>query len=206
MSWPPPHPPCRFASIARLAGEQLGPKLATIIPRLYRYLYDPNGKVNTNSATAHVVRSMQHATLCLAHAACRPASCTRENASARCVQGCHGRPALAASPELATWTNATAPVCPPVCRCGTRWPTFGMRCWTTPKQPSPSILTVRRDMCVHSWEGNHRNLVVTCKGAVLRACSALPAHNIHRPAATHLCCSHHACAAGRHGRRAVARA
>lgn len=41
--------PClsrRFASIARLAGEQLGPKLAAIIPRLYRYLYDPNGKAS----------------------------------------------------------------------------------------------------------------------------------------------------------------
>lgn len=40
---PPSH---RFASIARLAGEQLGPKLAAIIPRLYRYLYDPNGKAS----------------------------------------------------------------------------------------------------------------------------------------------------------------
>ncbi|PRW21127.1 proteasome-associated ECM29-like protein isoform X1 [Chlorella sorokiniana] len=41
-----------FASIARLAGEQLGPKLAAIIPRLYRYLYDPNGKVR--DAMAHI--------------------------------------------------------------------------------------------------------------------------------------------------------
>jgi len=34
-----------FASIAKLAGEQLGPHIERIIPRLYRYLYDPNGKV-----------------------------------------------------------------------------------------------------------------------------------------------------------------
>ena len=41
-----PFPCCRrFASIAKLAGEQLGPHIVRIIPRLYRYLYDPNGKV-----------------------------------------------------------------------------------------------------------------------------------------------------------------
>lgn len=42
---PQPLPLCSFASIAKLAGEQLGPHIVRIIPRLYRYLYDPNGKV-----------------------------------------------------------------------------------------------------------------------------------------------------------------
>ncbi|PSC71704.1 proteasome-associated ECM29-like protein [Micractinium conductrix] len=41
-----------FASIAKLAGEQLGPHIARILPRLYRYLYDPNGKVR--DAMSHI--------------------------------------------------------------------------------------------------------------------------------------------------------
>ncbi|EFN52702.1 hypothetical protein CHLNCDRAFT_138705 [Chlorella variabilis] len=41
-----------FASIAKLAGEQLGPHIVRIIPRLYRYLYDPNGKVR--DAMSHI--------------------------------------------------------------------------------------------------------------------------------------------------------
>lgn len=48
-----PHSPRgRFASIARLAGERLGPHIARIIPRLYRFLYDPNGKVR--DAMGHI--------------------------------------------------------------------------------------------------------------------------------------------------------
>lgn len=41
-----------FASIAKLAGEQLGPHIVRMLPRLYRYLYDPNGKVR--DAMAHI--------------------------------------------------------------------------------------------------------------------------------------------------------
>ena len=50
----PQHPPTnilrRFASIAKLAGQQLGPHIQRIIPRLYRFLYDPNGKVRAGYA------------------------------------------------------------------------------------------------------------------------------------------------------------
>ena len=35
----------RFASIAKLAGEQLGPYIANLVPKLYRYQYDPNARV-----------------------------------------------------------------------------------------------------------------------------------------------------------------
>ena len=47
--------PRSFASIAKLAGEQLGPHIVRIIPRLYRYLYDPNGKVGGRVWAFHVV-------------------------------------------------------------------------------------------------------------------------------------------------------
>ena len=39
----------RFASIAKVAGEQLAPHLERIIPRLYRSLHDPNGRVSVPS-------------------------------------------------------------------------------------------------------------------------------------------------------------
>ena len=35
----------RFASIAKMAGEQLQPYVAALIPRLFRYQHDPNGGV-----------------------------------------------------------------------------------------------------------------------------------------------------------------
>ena len=38
-------PACRFASIAKLAGEQLQPYVAALIPRLYRGQHDPNAGV-----------------------------------------------------------------------------------------------------------------------------------------------------------------
>lgn len=45
VCWCARPPACRrFASIAKLAGEQLGPHVTRMLPRLYRYLYDPNGK------------------------------------------------------------------------------------------------------------------------------------------------------------------
>ena len=34
-----------FAGIAKLAGSQLTPHVATLIPKLYRYQYDPNPRV-----------------------------------------------------------------------------------------------------------------------------------------------------------------
>lgn len=34
-----------FAGIARLAGSQLTPHVAALIPKLYRYQYDPNQRV-----------------------------------------------------------------------------------------------------------------------------------------------------------------
>lgn len=34
-----------FARIAKIAGEQLQPHISKLIPKLYRYQYDPNGKV-----------------------------------------------------------------------------------------------------------------------------------------------------------------
>ena len=41
---PPPPLPRSFASIAKVAGQQLGQHVERIIPRLYRYLYDPSPK------------------------------------------------------------------------------------------------------------------------------------------------------------------
>ncbi|GAB4815511.1 hypothetical protein N2152v2_002557 [Parachlorella kessleri] len=41
-----------FASIAKIAGEQLAPHINKMLPRLYRYLYDPNGKVR--DAMSHI--------------------------------------------------------------------------------------------------------------------------------------------------------
>ena len=54
-----------FASIAKLAGEQLGPHIVRIIPRLYRYQYDPNGKVR-RPAAAEVVGGRSRAAASLA--------------------------------------------------------------------------------------------------------------------------------------------
>lgn len=34
-----------FAGIAKLAGSQLSPHLGSLIPKLYRYQYDPNQRV-----------------------------------------------------------------------------------------------------------------------------------------------------------------
>ena len=36
---------CRFASIAKMAGQQLQPYVAALIPRLFRYQHDPNAGV-----------------------------------------------------------------------------------------------------------------------------------------------------------------
>eukprot|EP00873_Tetraselmis_striata_P043262 jgi/Tetstr1/463526/TSEL_008405.t1 len=41
-----------FASIAKLAGEQLGPHVAALVPKLYRYQYDPNPRVS--EAMSHI--------------------------------------------------------------------------------------------------------------------------------------------------------
>ena len=35
----------RFASIAKMAGEQLKPYIAKLVPKLYRYQHDPNPRV-----------------------------------------------------------------------------------------------------------------------------------------------------------------
>ena len=43
---------CRLASIAKLAGPQLQPHMATLIPRLYRYQHDPNPQVR--DAMTHI--------------------------------------------------------------------------------------------------------------------------------------------------------
>ena len=45
-----------FARIAKLAGDELQPHVSTIVPRLYRYLHDPNGKVQ--DAMAHIWRAL----------------------------------------------------------------------------------------------------------------------------------------------------
>ena len=47
---------CRFASIAKLAGEQLEPYIAGLIPKLYRYQYDPN--VRVRDAMSHIWRAL----------------------------------------------------------------------------------------------------------------------------------------------------
>ena len=47
---------CRFASIAKLAGEQLGPYIAKLVPKLYRYQYDPNARVR--ESMAHIWRAL----------------------------------------------------------------------------------------------------------------------------------------------------
>jgi hypothetical protein len=36
---------CRIASIAKLAGEQMQPYVAQLIPKLFRYQHDPNPAV-----------------------------------------------------------------------------------------------------------------------------------------------------------------
>lgn len=43
---------CRLASIAKLAGKQLEPHLAALIPKLYRYQHDPNPRVR--EAMTHI--------------------------------------------------------------------------------------------------------------------------------------------------------
>ncbi|KAG1660153.1 hypothetical protein FOA52_007810 [Chlamydomonas sp. UWO 241] len=45
-----------LAGIARLAGGQLGPHVAALVPKLYRYQYDPNPKVQ--DAMVHIWRSL----------------------------------------------------------------------------------------------------------------------------------------------------
>lgn len=47
---------CRFASIAKLAGEQLGPYIAKLVPKLYRYQYDPNARVR--DSMSHIWRAL----------------------------------------------------------------------------------------------------------------------------------------------------
>lgn len=49
-------PGCRFASIAKLAGEQLGPYIANLVPKLYRYQYDPNARVR--DSMTHIWRAL----------------------------------------------------------------------------------------------------------------------------------------------------
>jgi proteasome component ECM29 len=46
------HVLCRFASIAKLAGKQLEPYVAQLVPKLYRYQYDPNPRVR--DAMTHI--------------------------------------------------------------------------------------------------------------------------------------------------------
>lgn len=46
----------RFASIAKLAGEQLGPYIANLVPKLYRYQYDPNARVR--DSMSHIWRAL----------------------------------------------------------------------------------------------------------------------------------------------------
>ena len=46
----------RFASIAKLAGEQLEPYIAGLVPKLYRYQYDPN--VRVRDAMSHIWRAL----------------------------------------------------------------------------------------------------------------------------------------------------
>jgi proteasome component ECM29 len=36
-----------FAAVAQIAGSQLAPHITSLIPKLYRYQYDPNPKVRT---------------------------------------------------------------------------------------------------------------------------------------------------------------
>ncbi|DBB07277.1 TPA: hypothetical protein ACH3X3_008782 [Trebouxia sp. C0006] len=45
-----------FASIAKLAGEQLGPYIAKLVPKLYRYQYDPNARVR--DSMSHIWRAL----------------------------------------------------------------------------------------------------------------------------------------------------
>ncbi|KAK9834910.1 hypothetical protein WJX81_007994 [Elliptochloris bilobata] len=45
-----------FASISRLAGKQLEPYVAQLIPKLYRYQYDPNARVR--DAMTHIWRAL----------------------------------------------------------------------------------------------------------------------------------------------------
>ncbi|KAL3147888.1 hypothetical protein ABBQ32_002606 [Trebouxia sp. C0010 RCD-2024] len=45
-----------FASIAKLAGEQLGPYIANLVPKLYRYQYDPNARVR--DSMSHIWRAL----------------------------------------------------------------------------------------------------------------------------------------------------
>lgn len=46
----------RFASIAKLAGEQLTPYVNLLIPKLYRYQYDPKPQVR--DAMIHIWRTL----------------------------------------------------------------------------------------------------------------------------------------------------
>lgn len=47
---------CRFASIAKLAGERLQPYIAALVPKLYRYQYDPNARVR--DSMVHIWRAL----------------------------------------------------------------------------------------------------------------------------------------------------
>lgn len=47
---------CRFASIAKLAGKQLEPYIGQLVPKLYRYQYDPNPRVR--DAMSHIWRAL----------------------------------------------------------------------------------------------------------------------------------------------------
>lgn len=47
---------CRFASIAKLAGERLKPYIAALVPKLYRYQYDPNARVR--DSMVHIWRAL----------------------------------------------------------------------------------------------------------------------------------------------------
>ena len=44
------------ASIAKLAGEQLKPYIAQLVPKLYRYQHDPNPRVR--DAMTHIWRTL----------------------------------------------------------------------------------------------------------------------------------------------------
>lgn len=44
-----------FAGIAKLAGSQLSPHLGSLIPKLYRYQYDPNQRVQVRCEQVHLL-------------------------------------------------------------------------------------------------------------------------------------------------------
>lgn len=53
---------CRLASIAKLAGDQLQPHIAALIPKLYRYQHDPNPRVR--EAMTHIWQAGQPSLSC----------------------------------------------------------------------------------------------------------------------------------------------